>query len=166
MKIKKNKLRTVYSSDDLLVVEAKPQVRVIKIQSDEESKYYFLSFPYMQFAFRRGVLWAGVSKSRTKDVFKQMVYHPMLSNIYDNLRVCLGNDSPKKIEEAIELFWTMPFSEENPRLPETKLKGLRHWESLTRSDPKLTHAMFDKNPRTLGSILEKQTLESFLKKIK
>jgi len=125
---RKIKLHGAMGKWHLYAVEDKPQFRTVKIYEYEYEddkgilKTYYLPFPYTQFVLLKGPLhfqrhfYVTITNSPIKDLLKDQKYFPPLPNIYYDGAVCLGGRYPQSIENAIDLFWMMPF-ENRPEYP-------------------------------------------------
>jgi hypothetical protein len=119
IRLKGKRLLKAMSAWTLTAVEYKPQFRTIKIYETNAFQTavlhtYYIPLPYVQFILLEehgcsNFLYASVTNTPVKDLFKDNMFIPPLPNISTHGTVCLGSMNPKTLEEAIGLFWMMPF---------------------------------------------------------
>jgi len=131
----------------LNMVEYEPQFRTVKIREYDSSEVFrdayvhHLPFPYMQFSLLDGiaphtnryqVFYVSMTNTPVQDLFLDRTFLPPLPNIYTYGQICLALEEPKDLEEAVSLFWTMPF-DNIPRhgwKGPTLISSYERWASL------------------------------------
>ena len=139
-------------------LEIRPSFRMVKMlerpkYGDEiTTKLYYLAFPYMQFflyADEPSVTWSMESVSS----FDDLVSIPLLPNIWEGGKICLGFDAVLTTSiDVCNFFWSSVFSSfeftaypertgpilksiDSPclnNLENSKLKSYKHWQKLSK----------------------------------
>jgi hypothetical protein len=175
-----NKSRLFYrkGNTDIMVIEQDPQVRTLRFNpSFSESGSYNVALPYVVFIFR-------FINEKFTDVYcmfndkplgdlSERPIKPYLTNINEDLRVCLGNtfslpsglNHHQTVEYILSYFWTAEHSNEwndhwnyNQHYfssTDGRLATLAGWAAATQDNPLfvIDDVTWQKHNRTVGDLI-------------
>lgn len=165
--------RTIYNKNGIKVVEYEPQRRMVSLTFDNPLRLY-LSFPYMQFAEKKGYLFVSVTNDPVENLEKDEVCFLPLPNIFPDGSVLLSGlkfkfSSPPTLDELISAFWNSGFNNRDQNwigcglLGQITLKGksliknYQDWADISGSEDFATQAIWPK-PRNLLDFLKAETV--------
>lgn len=137
----------------IVVIEEKPQVRSLLLHSaltNSPTRRFGLAMPYTVFVIEFSenqfaklcVGWRTSPLNKLED----MLYKPLLSNIYDCLTVCMGDftstsdEISQKAQEVVSFFWNSQFdlalsgTWSNKHVYHSNLSTAESWEHFSKID--------------------------------
>lgn len=147
--------REVYNKNNLHVVEYSPMCRFVpgsvalEVGNESglsEKKGYYLSFPYMQFASYRKLLFVSLSNNPIEKISDPVYYCP-LPNMFWNGVPCLTygsiigkNGSPPTLYDLIDNFWLTPFMFQHDswagrEVSRELFRSYSNWQTMSKRDP-------------------------------
>lgn len=153
--------KLLYLNQDKILFESPPCTRIVSINAAFGYQRIFLSFPYVQYFFRKVPLtknrYASVNNGKIKAAFhvtisnkpmasmEDIVHVVPLPHAFDDASFCIRpnlskcNTFAEMFEKTVEDFWLSRFSHSLSFLGcaamEKVLKNYKSWEEKSKADP-------------------------------